>query len=256
MQYIDIGLNLFSRSFPDPERLIRESMEAGVACILTGSDMEENRQVAEFVSSHDCWGTCGIHPHNADSASEEDFSGIRELLKRPGVVAVGECGLDFDRMFSTRENQIRCLENHIRLAEETGRPMFLHERDSADTFLGIFREHPGICHGSVVHCYTGNRAELEALLDMGFSIGITGWICDERRNAELLDAVKVLPLDRVMLETDAPYLTPRGVPGLARINVPANVRYVCEGLAKAMGVDTEILRMAALENTRRLFHLT
>ena len=255
MQYIDIGLNLFSRSFPDPERLIRESMEAGVACILTGSDMEENRQVAEFVSGHDCWGTCGIHPHNADSASEEDFSGIRELLKRPGVVAVGECGLDFDRMFSTKENQIRCLEEQIAIAEQLDVPMFLHERAAAEDFEAIFREHPEVCRRSVVHCFTEDRRQAEIWLSMGFYIGVTGWICDERRAEDLRHAVAAIPLDRILVETDAPYLIPRGIKGLGRVNVPQNIVHVVRALSEYMGVEEDVVTRAAYRNTENLFRL-
>lgn len=253
--YYDIGLNLFCRQFPNPETVIADAENAGIRCILTGTDPKENRKIDEFTRSHQAFGTAGIHPHNADSARQEDFEQIERIVTgNHKIVAIGECGLDFDRMFSTKENQIRCLEKHIVLAEKLKRPLFLHERSAAPEFIKRFKKHPDICKGSVVHCYTGNRATLEQYLSMGFSIGITGWICDDRRAKELREAVKVIPLDRILIETDAPYLTPRNVPGLARTNVPQNIVYVAKELANYMKVEEEELIRCARENTERIFH--
>ena len=257
IQYYDIGLNLFCKQFPDPEKILRNAAEAGVACILTGTDMQENEKIAAFLPKREVWGTCGIHPHNADRARKEDFDRMEELLReQPKFVAVGECGLDFDRMFSTRENQIRCLEKHIVLAERLGKPLFLHERSASEEFVRRFRKHPDICKRSVVHCFTGDRQTLEQYLELGFSIGITGWICDDRRAQPLRDAVAVLPLDRLLIETDAPYLTPRNVPGLGRINVPENVVYVARALAAYKKVPEEAIIRHAKENTERIFGLS
>ena len=262
MRYIDIGVNLFCRQFPQPERILMDAALQGVSCILTGSDAEENRRVADFVAelpktSNDVriWGTCGIHPHNADRLKEGDLAFIREAQALPGIVAVGECGLDYDRMFSTRENQLHCLEAHIDIAEETGKPMFLHERRAHDDLVHVFRRHPSLCSRCVVHCFTGTLREMDIYLNMGFMIGITGWVCDDRRAGELREAVSILPLDRVMLETDAPYLTPRNIPGLDRTNVPGNIRYVARTLAYYMHAEEEELRIRALENTKRFFCL-
>lgn len=171
------------------------------------------------------------------------------------IVAVGECGLDFDRMFSDRENQILCLEKHIVLAERLDKPLFLHERAAADEFIKRFKKHQDICKKSVVHCFTGDKKTLEQYLSMGFSIGITGWICDDRRAGELRKAVKLIPLDRILVETDAPYLTPRNVSGLSRTNVPENIIYVMQELAKYMGVAEDTLIEHARRNTERIFHL-
>lgn len=256
VKYYDIGLNLFCRQFPNPEKIIQEAAEAGVSCILTGTDSAENKKIDAFVQTHDVFGTAGIHPHNADSAKQEDFQLIEKIVtENPKIVAVGECGLDFDRMFSTKENQIRCLEKHIVLAEKLDRPLFLHERMAADEFIRRFKKHSDICKKSVVHCFTGNRETLSKYLEMGFSIGITGWICDERRGKELRDAVKIIPLDRILIETDAPYLTPRNVPGLSRTNVPQNISYVAKELAKYMKVSEDILIQHTRENTERIFHI-
>lgn len=257
IKYYDIGLNLFCRQFPDPERIIGEAAKEGVCCILTGTDMKENLRINEFTKkNHSVYGTAGIHPHNADVSKKEDFELIEKIAsENERVVAIGECGLDFDRMFSTKENQIRCLEKHIVLAEKLNMPLFLHERSASADFVRRFKNHSGICGRSVVHCFTGDKATLEKYLDMGFYIGITGWICDDRRGKELREAVRIVPIDRVMIETDAPYLTPKNVQGLDRTNVPQNVKYVARELAKHMRVDEEQLIKAARENTERLFAL-
>lgn len=214
---------------------------------MTGNDVYST-------AGHDAYGTAGIHPHNADSAQEADFTEIERLiLENPRIVAVGECGLDFERMFSSKENQIRCLERHIALAERLEKPLFLHERAASDAFIQIFEKHPKICKKSVVHCFTGDEKTVRRYLSMGFSIGITGWICDDRRAEPLRKAVKEIPLDRILLETDAPYLTPRNVEGLGRVNVPQNIVYVARETAKYMGVPVEEVTAHARENTRRLF---
>ncbi|MCI8717739.1 MAG: TatD family hydrolase [Lachnospiraceae bacterium] len=256
IKYYDIGLNLFCKQFPDSEKIIREAAQAGVACILTGTDQKENKKINDFVKKHEVYGTAGIHPHNADSAKQEDFAFIEKIVKgNQRIVAVGECGLDYDRMFSVKENQIRCLEKHIVLAEKLDKPLFLHERSASEDFVRRFKKHPEICKKSVVHCFTGDKRTLDKYLSMGFSIGITGWICDDRRAKELREAVKIIPLNRILIETDAPYLTPRNVSGLGRTNVPQNIVYVAKELAKYMKVSEEALTENAKKNTERIFQI-
>ena len=218
--------------------------------------MKENIIINDFVKKHNVFGTAGIHPHNADRAKQEDFEQMEKIFsENEKIVAVGECGLDYDRMFSARENQIRCLEKHIVLAEKLHMPLFLHERSAADDFTIRFKKHPEICKNSVVHCFTGDKKTLDRYLSMGFSIGITGWICDDRRGGELREAVSMIPLDRILVETDAPYLTPKNVPNLNRTNVPQNVKYVVRELAKYMKVPEEELIENTRKNTERIFHL-
>ena len=256
IKYYDIGLNLFCRQFREPEKIIKDAQTNGICCILTGTDMKENQKISDFVKTHDAFGTAGIHPHNADRVKQEDFELIGQMLsENHRLVAVGECGLDYDRMFSTKENQIRCLEKHIVLAEKLGKPLFLHERSAAGDFIKRFKKHPDICHKSVVHCFTGNKQTLEQYLSMGFSIGITGWICDDRRGKELREAVHIIPLDRILVETDAPYLTPKNVPELDRTNVPQNIKYVVRDLAKYMKVSEDVLIEHAKKNTERIFQI-
>ena len=257
IKYYDIGVNLFCRQFLDPEKIVLEAADAGVCCILTGTSMKENQKIHDFVKTRDVYGTAGIHPHNADRAGQEDFRLMERILsENEKVVAVGECGLDYDRMFSSRENQIRCLEKHIALGEKLDMPLFLHERSAAEDFVKRFKRHPEICAKSVVHCFTGNKATLDKYINMGFSIGITGWICDDFRGRELREAVSLIPLDRILVETDAPYLTPKNVPGLSRTNVPQNVKYVAGELARHMKVEEDVLAENARRNTERIFGIS
>lgn len=133
--YYDIGLNLFTRSFPNPEKIISDAEADGICCILTGSEGRENRLVDDFVRQHEVFGTAGIHPHVADAATDDDVAEIRRIVTtNPRIVAVGETGLDYDRMYSKKENQIYFFKKLIALAEELDKPMFLHERDAGDDF--------------------------------------------------------------------------------------------------------------------------
>lgn len=254
VKYYDIGVNLFCRQFKEPEEIINNAADSNVCCILTGTDAKENNKIDKFVQTHNVYGTAGIHPHNADNASKKDFDNIEKIIAgNKKIVAVGECGLDYDRMFSTKENQTRCLEKHIVLAEKYNKPLFLHERDAETDFIRRFKKHLDICKKSVVHCFTGGKKTLDSYLSMGFSIGITGWICDYRRAKELREAVHIIPLDRILVETDAPYLVPKNVNGLSRTNVPQNVVYVVRELAKYMKVPEDTLIENARKNTERIF---
>ena len=128
-KYYDIGVNLFCKQFPNPEQIINDALQSGVTCILTGTDPKENRQIDTFINNHQAYGTVGIHPHNADSTRDKDYLEIENIAKTNNkIMAIGECGLDFDRMFSTKENQIKCFEKQIEIAETLNMPLFLHER--------------------------------------------------------------------------------------------------------------------------------
>ena len=255
-EYIDIGTNLFSDQFDGKrDQIMDDAALFNTVAVITGSSHRSSRQALDYVHEHGGYCTAGIHPHTAREATDSVMTDIRTFAQDPQVIAVGECGLDYDRMFSRKEQQIDCLLKQIAIAEELQKPLFLHEREASVDFIPIFEEHLPRLKRAVVHCFTGDRKLLERYLSMGFYIGITGWICDERRAQDLRDAVAILPLDRVMLETDAPYLTPRNVKGLKRTNVPQNVRYVAATLAQYMGVSEEELVNHAYANTVNFFEL-
>ena len=174
------------------------------------------------------------------------------------MVAIGECGLDFNRNFSTQENQNNAFESQLELAAEVELPVFLHQRDAHTEFLHIIANGRSELGKLVAHCFTGTVEEAGDCLELDMYIGVTGWICDERRGRDLQQAVKEIPLNRILLETDAPYLLPRDLahkPVQSRRNEPCFLPHICEAVAGCMNVDVEELEMAALENARNFFGL-
>lgn len=210
---IDIALNLTSSQFNgEHAQVLARAQDVGVRhCLLLASDLEEALQVAELAKlySSQCCATAGIHPHHAKGYQLEDLESLRPILARSEVIAVGECGLDFNRDFSPREQQASIFEAQLALAAELNMPVLLHERDASQRFIEILTPWRDKLPGAVLHCFTGDRQALHAYLDMGLHIGVTGWVCDERRGQELQALVPSIPLDRLFIETDAPYLLPR-----------------------------------------------
>lgn len=218
MQLIDIGVNLTNSSFHDQQAAIVErAVQAGVAqMVLTGTSLEVSAQALELCQQLDAPGQClfstaGVHPHHASEWNAGSEPELRALLGQPRVKAVGECGLDFNRDFSPRPQQESALEAQLALAVELQLPVFLHERDASTRLLEILRHYRDQLPAAVVHCFTGEREALFAYLDFDLHIGITGWICDERRGTHLHPLVGNIPEGRLMLESDAPYLLPRSL---------------------------------------------
>ncbi|HBX38608.1 MAG TPA: hydrolase TatD, partial [Pseudohongiella sp.] len=214
LQLIDIGANLGHESFDhDLEDVLQRAHAAGlVHYLVTGTTLPASQKALALCKKWpDMSATAGIHPHEAQHADADVLAGIRELLGDPLVKAVGETGLDFNRDFSPRPAQERVFAEHLAMAVDTGKPVFLHQRDAHDRFLPILKEFRDQLSGGVVHCFTDQRQALYDYLDLDMHIGITGWICDERRGAHLHEFVRDIPADRLLLETDAPYLLPRSL---------------------------------------------
>lgn len=258
MDLIDIGANLAHDSFDrDRDEVLARAFDAGVhTIVLTGSSEASNRAAAALAHRYPArlYSTAGVHPHHASEYNLRLHAQIRELSADEAVVAVGECGLDYFRNFSPRDAQRNAFLEQLALAEETGLPVFLHQRDAHDEFVEILEPRlPGLSR-AVAHCFTGSEAELVRYLEMGLYIGITGWICDERRGLELKDIVGLIPDDRLMLETDAPYLLPRSLrpKPASRRNEPAYLLEVLRVVAEARG-QTEAEVAAATTATARAF---
>jgi len=254
----DIGLNLSSDRFRnDLHDVLERAFEAGVAgMLLTGSNAADSRAARALCDHHPerLWSTSGCHPHDAARCDDAAFAAITKLATDPQVRAIGECGLDFNRDFSPRDDQEAVFRRHLGLARDTGKPLFLHERDAAERFLAIVDEEDGPFHG-VVHCFTGDEATMHAYLERGYHIGITGWICDERRGTHLRSLVRDIPADRLLIETDAPYLTPRTLrpkPKGGR-NEPAFLPHIAAAIAECRGESLDELASATTANARRLF---
>lgn len=258
---VDIGLNLTHKSFQsDLADVVARATSAGVEqMVLTGTTLEGSREALALASRYpeQMWATAGIHPHHASDFDSGTISNLKALLANKEVLAIGECGLDFFRNFSPQDQQESCFKEQLRLAVELGMPVFLHERDAHESFAAILQERVADLRAVVVHCFTGTSASLHRYLEMGCSIGITGWVCDERRGGELRDLVPQIPLDRLMIETDAPYLLPRDLspkPKSSR-NEPCHLPHIGRVIAALRGVDYETVAQATTENARRFFEL-
>lgn len=251
---MDVGVNFAGKQYKGPgvvHGILAESASSVGAVISISNSMAEavaNQRLAVDHAALYC--TAGVHPHAAKTiATGEDLGArLKPLLAGPKCVAVGECGLDYNRMFSPMEDQHRVFEAQITVARETGKPLYLHCRDAHEDFVAILRRH-GYYHG-IVHCFTGTAAQARELVDLGFYIGITGWLLDSRRNAALVTAVRdVIPLDRLMVETDAPWLSI----AKGRHSHPRDVVAILQRVAELKGVDPRECAAATATNVRTLF---
>ena len=262
IEYIDIGVNLTGSSFnSDLDDVVQRALDAGVSqMIVTGTNMHHSQAALELSRSYPgvLMSTAGVHPHHASEFDDNTISTLRDLCAEQSVVAVGECGLDYNRNYSKPAEQRSAFEAQLQLACELRLPVFLHQRDAHDDFVSIISEYHNDLAGAVAHCFTGTVDEALEYLAMDMYIGITGWICDERRGGDLQHAVRSIPVDRIMLETDAPYLLPRDLeqqPAHKRRNEPCYLPHICGVAAKYMGVDHQSLANAVLDNTREFFVL-
>lgn len=261
MELFDIGANLAHASFrADLDRVLDRAVGAGVGTIVvTGTGVESNEHALRLARAHPgrLYCTAGVHPHEAGRCDDETLPTLRRQVAHRQVVAVGECGLDFNRDFSPRPLQEKWFAAQVELACELGKPLFMHERDAHARFVDILGTFSAQLPPAVVHCFTGTADELDAYLALGCYIGITGWICDDRRGQPLRDIVGRIPPQRLMIETDAPYLTPRDVPGLkgSKRNEPANLVHVLRTLARCLQRDEAQVAQETTAAARRFFRL-
>ncbi|MCH8140113.1 MAG: TatD family hydrolase [Proteobacteria bacterium] len=258
---IDIGANLLHSQFDgDRDEVIERAHTAGVTRILlTATDLSTSVAAIEFCSNrNDIRCTTGVHPHAAKDVEAGWTSTLSKLATSPLVKAVGEMGLDYNRNFSSPEQQRAVFHSQLDIAEQVGKPVFVHDREAADDVLDALTSHNGLV-GVVVHCFTGGKKELDDYLSAGFHIGITGWVCDQRRGQPLRDIVTRVPLSRLLIETDAPYLLPHNAPANEvatrnkRRNEPALLKYVVAQLAQLYGTDELAIVTATSRNATELF---
>jgi len=245
LELTDICCNLTHDSFAkDREEVLKRAREQGVnRLLLAGANLAESADCIRLANSHaGCWAAVGVHPHHAREWGEEHPQKIRQWAQQPRVLAIGECGLDYDRDFSPRPVQRTAFAEQLELAHELQLPALLHNRDSDADFLSILGE--ARCpERMVLHCFTGGSELLHACLDLGLYIGVTGWFCDERRGSALREVINKIPLDRLMLETDAPYLLPRTLSPKPRTrrNEPMWLAHIAEQVAHALRIPVEEL---------------
>ncbi|MEH6565366.1 MAG: TatD family hydrolase [Halopseudomonas sp.] len=261
MQWVDIGVNLTDRAFAkDRSEVLERAWQADISqMLLTTTSLEHAHQVLECCAEYPqrLFATAGVHPHEARHWTADSRKQLHQLCNEPAVKAVGECGLDFNRDFSPRPAQLKALEAQLAVAVETGLPVFLHEREASDTLLPLLRDYRDQLSGAVVHCFTADQKALYAYLDLDLHIGITGWICDERRGSHLHPLMRDIPAGRLMLETDAPWLLPRSMTSKpkSRRNEPAFLIEVAHCVAQCRGESLAQLAAHTCATARALFNL-
>ncbi len=257
---IDVGVNLTNDRFrKDREAVVERALAAEVGVIVvTGTNLDVSERALALAASHPgtLYATAGIHPHDAVRAPSDFVEQLRALAAADAVVAIGECGLDHNRDYSPRPDQARVFDAQVALAAELGIPLFLHQRDAHESFLEILDAHPERPR-ACVHCFTGTGPELDDCIERDLYIGITGWVCDERRGAGLHPLLPRIPADRLLVETDAPYLTPRDLrpkPKGGR-NEPAFLPHIVEMVARLRGEPVASVWDGTTENARRFFEI-
>jgi TatD DNase family protein len=260
-QFIDIGINLGHDSYDvDRDAVIARAEAASVVqMIVTGATIPGSREAIHLARSRPgkLFATAGVHPHHATELTVDSLSELAELARQPEVVAVGECGLDYFRDFSPRADQQAAFHRQLELAARLQKPVFLHQRDAHEDFVAILREHRKKLTAGVAHCFTGSGPQLAAYLELGLAIGITGWICDERRGAHLVSLMREIPADGLLLETDGPYLLPRDLrpKPASRRNEPAYLPHIASVVARARGESVAALALSTTAAARKLFGL-
>lgn len=256
--FVDIGVNFHSAPLKGlATELLDRARQAGVTRVLaTGTSLEASRMALHLaLAQGGVWATAGVHPHAAKEFDDSTLASLRVLWDDPKVVAVGECGLDYNRMFSPAREQRRAFAAQLEAATLVGKPLFLHCRDAFDDFHAMLSDTATAGRRGVVHCFTGTASQALAYLELGLDIGITGWVTDPARGGDLRDALAVIPLDRLHLETDAPYLRPKNAIKSRRYNEPALLPCVAQAVAELKRLDVHTVAEQATRNACSLFAL-
>lgn len=259
MKLFDSHSHLDDKSYTkDIENVIKSAEDNGVIRMMTvGIDQKSSQKAVSLAQSHaGIFASVGVHPHDASRCTESVLDALKALAKSPKVRAWGETGLDFNRMYSPVKDQEKWFIRQLEIANDLDLPLIFHERDSGGRFLDILKEYPVKNGKGVVHCFSGNKEALLKYLDLGFYIGITGILTIESRGAELRKLVPHIPADRLLIETDAPYLTPAPQKNKTRRNEPAFVKSVLLKLAEVRKEDPESLADQIWKNTCELFDIS
>jgi TatD DNase family protein len=199
----------------------------------------------------------GIHPHYASDLKPSTIQNLQKYLGNKHVRAIGEIGLDYYRNFQSHEIQKKCFNAFLELASTHQYPLFLHHREAFDDFYPMIKNCIGEVPESIVHCFTGTKSELKKFLDLGLYIGITGWVCDPKRGADLREIIKYIPLDRLLIETDAPYLVPKNMVNKPRNNrnEPLFLEHIATNISELLNIDKALLAEETTKNFKKLFRI-
>ena len=254
----DIGANLTHKSFnKDLKEVLERAFKNGVNNIcITGCNLSDSKKALEIAQlfPDNLITTCGIHPHYADSFDKKSILEIYDVCQNTLVKAIGETGLDFNRNYSDKDKQIESFLNHIKIANKLNLPMFLHQRDAHQDFMYcINTEKPEV--KCVVHCFTGQKNELEDYLIKDFYIGLTGWICDPKRGSHLEELIPIIPLDKLLIETDSPYLLPKNLKIKGRRNEPSFLNEILKKIVEVRKETETEIKEALMKNSLYFFNL-
>lgn len=257
MKLFDSHAHLDHEGFPEgADEVISRAQAAGVAWIVTIGSSQKTSVMQEAIAianAHsNVWAAIGIHPHEAEHVDGSTWERLAQLLDAPRVMAVGECGLDYHYMHSPREDQVAVFRAQVRLAHEKGLPLVLHCRKAHEDCMTVLHAGPLNDPPGIIHCFSGTKKEMNDFLDMGFYVSIPGIVTFKRAD-ELREAVKALPMDRMLIETDSPFLAP--IPFRGKRNEPAMVVYTARAIAQIRGCGVDDVAAATVANTRRIYRL-
>jgi TatD DNase family protein len=261
MQLLDIGANLTHESFHhDFDAVLQRARAHGVGrMIVTGASIDGSRRALSLAIAHPgrLFATAGVHPHHAIDYDDATDIQLRDLARAPEMRAIGETGLDYNRNYSPREVQLRVFERQLQMAVDLQKPLFLHQRDAHADFIALLRRYRDRVPAAVVHCFTDTAEALRDYLALDCHIGITGWICDERRGMHLRELVREIPANRLMIETDAPYLLPRTVrPAPShRRNEPMYLKHICEEIGRDRDESAQVVAANSTATAEAFFGL-
>lgn len=264
MSWVDCGVNLLDKRFTLPKLYARAKQAKVQNLVAIASSIEEFEQIIDYLDSANyaidkskydisVSSTAGVHPHYADACDTQTWINLKSITADNKIAAIGECGLDFNRNYSSPKNQMYAFEKQLELAAEHNMGVYLHERDAFETQFAMLEQYSDSLRFMLAHCFTGNTEQLQAYLSLGCFVGLTGWLCDEKRGISLREAVKSLPLSRLVLETDSPYLFPKNVRPRKSLNEPCNIPFIAEELAKITGHSIDIIQEHSSKNAKDLF---
>ncbi|MFT4652794.1 MAG: TatD DNase family protein [Patiriisocius sp.] len=275
MSWIDAGVNLTDPRFTLNEVLLRAAHASVSHILVISSSLEESEQAVALCKTHNtpiasdyiylndpnqqlinrvklaC--TAGVHPHYADQAKKQSWAKLNALSADKHISAIGECGLDFNRNFSTKSNQLYAFEQQLNIAANNNMGVYLHERDAFDEQMKLLEQYAASLKFMVTHCFTGNTQQLDCYLSLGCYVGITGWLCDAKRGQQLRQAVLNLPLSRLLLETDSPYLFPKTLKPRKSTNEPCFLPHIAKSLSEIINEDISKIEKHAFDNALKLF---
>ena len=261
-EFFDIACNLTHESImQNIDDVISEAKLVNVNKLgLISAELEDFSKIATLVKTYpnELAPTYGVHPHHASQLNGFTKNEFLHLVSKYNPNVIGEIGLDYFRNISTPEEQMHAFEIQLQTAIDLELPVFLHQRDSHDDFLKILRNYHSELSSLVVHCFTGTQRELDEYLELGSYIGLTGWICDERRNKELRASIKNIPLEKLMIETDAPYLIPRNLkPRPSKnINLPKYLPHIAAEISSLTDYSIVEIATQTYNNAIKFFKLT